>query len=162
DYADEYPQGFLSKQETSDIGNKLLFDYTDSFGPAIYQNLSDHMHRRAYDYTMGSYKKYKLLDKLLSARPDCSLDYDKHVLRNLTTKEYILASEMQKVQKQTDLGFNFGHVLACQICWSTDPSISFRCSFDIHQGPWAGHRFDITTTDKVDKLWKDVSSKVLE
>ncbi|KAJ2860795.1 hypothetical protein GGI22_002622 [Coemansia erecta] len=146
----------------SDMGDENLYHYVSNFGPVIYDNLRSYICRRAYRYAMGSRKKLELLDKLMSARSDCSLDYDNHVLRNLTTKEYVLASEMKKVQKQTGYYIKFGNLLLCQISWSTDDSVSMECSYDIHQGPWAGHRFDITSIDNVDESWKDVSSEVLE
>ncbi|KAJ2386614.1 hypothetical protein GGI23_006450 [Coemansia sp. RSA 2559] len=146
----------------SDMGDENLYHYVSNFGPVIYDNLRSYICRRAYRYAMGSRKKLELLDKLMSARSDCSLDYDNHVLRNLTTKEYILASEMQKVQKRTGYYINFGNLLLCQISWSTNPSTSFRRSYNIHRGRWAGHRFDITSIDKVDRSWKDVSTKVLK
>jgi hypothetical protein len=81
------------------------------------------------------------------------------VLRNLTTQEYII-----------DNGKGFNQVLYAQICYSNDPSISMQpLDFEgeeLHLGPWAGHRFDITSLDDIEedrkagKEWKDVTLRI--
>jgi hypothetical protein len=83
------------------------------------------------------------------------------VLRNLTTQEYVISNH-----------HGFTQVLYAQICYSNDPSISMQeMDFEgeeLHQGPWAGHRFEITTLDDIEedrkagKEWKDVTFRIRE
>jgi hypothetical protein len=96
------------------------------------------------------------------------------VLRNLTVHEYVVNSGITGshgvavgpfVEGKDTIGFE--EVLKCQFCYSDDPSMSMDYDKgDIHQGPWAGHRFDITTLDDIEadrKLgieWVDVTEKV--
>jgi hypothetical protein len=81
------------------------------------------------------------------------------ILRNLTTQEYVI-----------DNGKGFNQVLYSQICYSNDPSISMHpIDFEgeeLYQGPWAGHRFDITSLDDIEedrkagKEWKDDTLRI--
>lgn len=62
-------------------------------------------------------------------------------------------------------------VLLSQVCWSLDDSLAMRSEyedeggdiFELHRGPWAGDRFEVTTMDRMKKNidWKDDSVRVL-
>ena len=112
-----------------------------------------------------------------SVRP--YIDADETLLRNLTTHEYVLHSEISvsKSKKYIQGAWNKGpigfvEVLKCMFCFSNDPSVSmsFDGPEDLHRGPWAGHRFDIVTLaehneqieeeGKPKDYWKDVSFEV--
>lgn len=92
---------------------------------------------------------------------------------NLTTGEYVHADAVFKIAGGDEEGpypgkcFGFGEIICARICWSPDSSISMAYDGDLHQGVWAGHRFEITTMDrfrplKTGQVWKDVSEEVLE
>ena len=93
------------------------------------------------------------------------------VLRNLTTHEYV-RSEALALNREDIRGphiglIGFGHVVLSRICWSSNPSISMRCNISMHQGIWAGHRFDITPTDELKDSgksgikWLDISDDIV-
>jgi hypothetical protein len=113
----------------------------------------------------------------------------KWVLRNLTTKEFVRAESMalrpEFVQGPFVRGLGFGAAVLAQICWSSTGKCGFNDSCweydqgfgtgsdsDIvlpslrrpHRGVWVGHRFDITTEDRVSEEdgWKDVGGEVVE
>jgi hypothetical protein len=76
------------------------------------------------------------------------------ILRNLDTHE-IVSSKVLAERK-----LNLADALLMKICWTTIPSHGEEF-FDMHQGEWAGHRFDIVARDIQDETgWQDVSEKV--
>ncbi|KAJ1648970.1 hypothetical protein IWQ61_009798 [Dispira simplex] len=83
------------------------------------------------------------------------LTEDDSVLRNLVTKEYV---------SKNSSPYTLGHLLLTRICWSSVASINMEWGpYDIHQGVWAGHRFDIVTEETFDKEgWTDVTQTVVE
>ena len=58
---------------------------------------------------------------------------------------------------------DLGHILLSQICWSSDDTTGLSYRGDLHRGPWAGDRFEVTSMDKLDSNipWKDVSDEVV-
>jgi len=104
-------------------------------------------------------------------------------LFNLTTYEYVRADafsilyaemgpEERKAMKENQgplVGDNLGfsELIGARICWSSDDSISMAYEGELHRGVWAGHRFEITTLDRIQgpqngKVWKDVSDEVMK
>ncbi|KAG5945670.1 hypothetical protein E4U60_005040 [Claviceps pazoutovae] len=94
------------------------------------------------------------------------------ILRNLTTHQYV---RREPLELQPGLahgpfvrGIGFGSVVLSRISWSTDSSVSLQDPTGrIHRAPWAGHRFDITTMTRHEKLtagqnWTDVSEELVE
>jgi hypothetical protein len=87
------------------------------------------------------------------------LPFSRTVLRNLTTQEYVI-----------DCGLGFTSTLYAQICYSNDPRTNMKeINFggeELHQGPWAGHRFEITNLDDVEedrkqgKEWRNVTRRI--
>ncbi|KAA6406431.1 MAG: cytochrome P450 [Lasallia pustulata] len=98
----------------------------------------------------------------------------KWVLRNLTTKEFVTADAVALkpnfVEGPLIYGLGFGEVVLSRICWSSDPAVGVSDELLFHKGVWAGHRFDIVTTEKLQMergegggdLWKDVSEEVVK
>ncbi len=90
-------------------------------------------------------------------------------LCNLSKREYVRASflaclneEFRKKYKDVPLA-DFGHALLSRICWPSDSTIAMSYEGDLHRGPWAGDRFEVTTIDKIQGAeWKDVSLEVVE
>ena len=90
-------------------------------------------------------------------------EYD-WVLCNLTKKEYVLKKTATKD------GLSFGDFLVSRISWSSDSSmqIAYYGKEALHRGVWAGDRFEITTTDRMQggiESWTDVGdamAKVLD
>ncbi|KAI0770310.1 hypothetical protein C8Q74DRAFT_1448932 [Fomes fomentarius] len=102
---------------------------------------------------------------------------DDWVVCNLTTKQYVRAKAIAEIAGEpNDVGPflprcdpDLGHVILYQICWSTLPIerdfLWYRG--DITQGKWAGHRFVITTLDRMPavaegEIWEDISAKVAQ
>ena len=94
-------------------------------------------------------------------------EYQPWILRNLTTQEYV-RSEAIAIRPKYIHGPNidflgFGEVVVLRTCWSTSEVGTVKSIPEMHRGPWAGHRFDITTLDRhrlstLGQLqWKDVS-----
>ncbi|KAG6122424.1 hypothetical protein E4U14_007250 [Claviceps sp. LM454 group G7] len=94
------------------------------------------------------------------------------ILRNLTTRQYV---RREPLELQPGLahgpfvrGIGFGSVVLSRISWSSDPSVSLQDPTGrIHRAPWAGHRFDITTMTRHEKLtagqnWTDVTEELVE
>ncbi|QPG95498.1 hypothetical protein C2857_000970 [Epichloe festucae Fl1] len=94
------------------------------------------------------------------------------ILRNLTTHQYV---RREPLELQPGLahgpfvrGIGFGCVVLSRISWSSDPSVSLQDPTGrIHRGVWAGHRFDITTMTRHEKLtagqnWTDVTEELVE
>ncbi|KAI0057630.1 hypothetical protein BV25DRAFT_1357538 [Artomyces pyxidatus] len=95
------------------------------------------------------------------------------VLCNLTTREYVRADAVAKLGGYKSKGpigdmnvrVGLGTALLSRICWTADRSGSYL-SYDILDGEWAGHRFEITTIERMEggqnAKWTDVSEEVVE
>jgi hypothetical protein len=90
-------------------------------------------------------------------------------LRNLDTGEYItlkgIAMNKPNVAETNPRGELMDSVLMYRTAWSTtDDTGSNRRG--LHQGPWVGHRFDVTTVDRIladgRMSWKDITAEVKE
>ncbi|KAG6153407.1 hypothetical protein E4U35_003920 [Claviceps purpurea] len=94
------------------------------------------------------------------------------ILRNLTTHQYV---RREPLELQPGLahgpfvqGIGFGCVVLSRISWSSDSSVALHDPTGrIHRGLWAGHRFDITTMTRHEKLtagqnWADVTEELVE
>jgi hypothetical protein len=76
------------------------------------------------------------------------------ILRNLDTRE-IVSSKILAAKK-----LNLADALLMKICWTTIPSHGEEF-FNVQQGEWAGHQFDIVAKEMHDGIgWQDVSEKV--
>jgi hypothetical protein len=122
--------------------------------------------------TLG-FPKHERSQALALAAPECEKFYPRDrewVLRNLTTREFIRAFAIDAIIKgdvngPETLALGFGRVVLSRICWSSEPDTRIDCE-GVHRGVWAGHRFDITIADKLEKenedgQWKDVTVDVL-
>ncbi|KAG6301126.1 hypothetical protein E4U09_005818 [Claviceps aff. purpurea] len=94
------------------------------------------------------------------------------ILRNLTTHQYV---RREPLELQPGLahgpfvrGIGFGSVVLSRISWSSDSNVALNDPTGrIHRGLWAGHRFDITTMTRHEKLtagqnWTDVTEELVE
>ncbi|KAG6051217.1 hypothetical protein E4U17_006261 [Claviceps sp. LM77 group G4] len=94
------------------------------------------------------------------------------ILRNLTTHQYV---RREPLELQPGLahgpfvqGIGFGCVVLSRISWSSDSNVALHDPTGrIHRGLWAGHRFDITTMTRHEKLtagqnWTDVTEELVE
>ncbi|KPM41406.1 hypothetical protein AK830_g5137 [Neonectria ditissima] len=97
----------------------------------------------------------RLMQMLTTQSHDTEPSKHQSVLRNLTTKEYILDETIAKSQ----FAYSLGEVLATFSLWTEEPSgtQSLGC-----KGIWAGHRFDIATLGEVTEEWTDLSAKAIE
>lgn len=91
------------------------------------------------------------------------------ILRNLTTKEFVLptaiALKPEYIEGPFIRGLGFGEVAMARTCWTSDYGVAMSCSTNICRGVWAGHRFDITTLSRHNEgtqgeEWTDVSEDV--
>lgn len=118
---------------------------------------------------------YERSQVLSLAHPDYERFYPKErewVLRNLTAREFVradaIAIKKEHVQGPEIQGLGFGSIVIARICWSSSPRTGILHGYKggVHRGVWAGHRFDITTVEKLEEdgkeQWKDVSEEVMK
>ncbi|KAI0078032.1 hypothetical protein K474DRAFT_1771285 [Panus rudis PR-1116 ss-1] len=100
------------------------------------------------------------------------------VLANSTTAEYVRFDAIVEMQDCRDLvtkgpfmdhqyyTFGLGHVILSRICWSSDESVAMDTeglSYQLHRGPWAGHRFTIGRKELLgEEGWTDISDQVVK
>ena len=123
-------------------------------------------------YGLSEFCKAQIRDELLRYRFSEFYPKDQPwILRNLTTQEYV-RSEAIAIKPEYIHGPNidvlgFGEVIFSRICWSTKAN-SDEFDAKLCRGPWAGHRFDITTLDRHNQgalkgaEWKDVSEEIAD
>lgn len=116
---------------------------------------------------------YQAVKNEIRMQPDDFYPRDEvWILRNLTTYQYV---RREPLELQPGLahgpfvrGIGFGCVVLSRISWSSDSSVSLQDPTGrIHRGVWAGHRFDITTMARHEKLtagqnWTDVTAELVE
>ncbi|KAE9377355.1 hypothetical protein N431DRAFT_436586 [Stipitochalara longipes BDJ] len=91
------------------------------------------------------------------------------LLRNLTTKETVHSglSETRLLRSGKNReGLKFEDVLMMKICWTSYASHGDE-QLNLHRGVWAGHRFDIVTSETHSKEenvedWKDITDSVVK
>lgn len=89
------------------------------------------------------------------------------VLRNLTTKETVNSDIMETKSLgngQIRVGVRFEDVLMIKICWTTFSSHG-DARLNLNRGAWAGHRFDIITSEAHSQQekardWRDITDDV--
>ncbi|KAI8722409.1 hypothetical protein NCS52_00384600 [Fusarium sp. LHS14.1] len=99
---------------------------------------------------------FKRLMKLLMHNPHFPSSHRPAVLRNLTTKQFISDDALAR----SNFSYSLGEVLLCYITWGEEAAQDERVRLPM-KGEWAGHRFDITTREKVSG-WDDVSQQVIK
>jgi hypothetical protein len=99
--------------------------------------------------------------KLLTAKRDRVLR-NPSVLCNLTKKVYVRTQALDALDLEGRIGLK--QALLSRVCWSSDDSLSMCTSVKIHQGAWAGDRFEVMAMSRFaarsDPEWKDVSEEV--
>lgn len=86
------------------------------------------------------------------------------VLRNLTTYEFVDSRRLEANNLKDGMKTKFEDILMSKICWTTYSSPEDEHS-KLHRGVWAGHRFDIVTSevhaqDDVEDEWGDITDVV--
>jgi hypothetical protein len=89
------------------------------------------------------------------------------VLRNLTLKEFVSSETTETRRLRNGKGrepVKFADVLMMNICWTTHASRGDD-HLGLHRGVWAGHRFDIVTSEVHSQEenaddWRDITDKV--
>lgn len=95
-----------------------------------------------------------LIPLLYPIRQDYYPDDQVWVLRNLSTREYVLSSGFYLGScRAPGCGIrrvNFGDIILSRICWSSKQPVEFEDGNGkpTHRGRWAGCRIDITTLEK--------------
>ncbi|KAI0375046.1 hypothetical protein BV20DRAFT_976969 [Pilatotrama ljubarskyi] len=99
------------------------------------------------------------------------------VVCNWTSGELVRAQAIADLCKQPNdeqpflpgCAVKLSHVLLARICWTdTDECLGIPSvfNFKLHQGPWAGNRFTITTMERLSEdgkaCWRDVSTEVVQ
>ncbi len=91
------------------------------------------------------------------------------VLCNLSKNEYVRADAIAALTKSDGAtpfikgAINLSHALLSRICWSSDSQIAMNYEGDLHRGPWAGDRFEVTTMNKLKgEEWRDISGEIVE
>ncbi|KAG6106512.1 hypothetical protein E4U31_000782 [Claviceps sp. LM219 group G6] len=94
------------------------------------------------------------------------------ILRNLTTQQYVRREPLELgpglAHGPFVRGIGFGCVVLSRISWSSSDTMGLPDPTGrIHRGLWAGHRFDITTMTRHEKLtagqnWTDVTEELVE
>ncbi|KAI0717199.1 hypothetical protein C8T65DRAFT_641688 [Cerioporus squamosus] len=103
---------------------------------------------------------------------------DDWVVCNLTLGKYVRAKPIAELSKKPDACAPFlprcspdlGHVIMYRIYWSSDGFLGAGCDFyrykgNIARGSWAGHKFAITTMERMPDApegikWEDISEQV--
>ncbi|KAH9931310.1 uncharacterized protein B0H18DRAFT_1116467 [Fomitopsis serialis] len=185
---DDLPPGMLQEHEKRELsGNKLDPNDCDirvsRFFAAAYDAKGAYFKKsrwpaqfRRLHYASNQVSPEDLieLDKMIA--PDYSWDgkpETEWVLCNFTTAEFVRTSAIAKITGSacngpfTNENLGLGHALLTQI--GCNLSNNLRCDGMWHHGRWAGHRFAITTVDRLqehsvfrDKELVDVSNEVVE
>lgn len=182
--SEDYPPNVLTESEKAEFDEEPwvsrldnLFDLANTRYQEVREWQSDLAHSLIGHATMlgewlrlpGS-SQSRIIDDLLSYKlSDLYPEDQPWVLRNLTTQEYV-RSEAIAIKPEHVHGPNidflgFGQVVCTRICWSTDDWSEYG---EMHRGVWAGHRFDVTTLDRLKHgsmectEWKDVSEEVMD
>jgi hypothetical protein len=168
------PNVFL--QGTEDFPQKLQKIYSKEMDAVFYEQPRERYRRlrSQSDFGSGIYKLDMVLEHPASDEADrwmpsqlfkqmhnqyLHLPTSRCILRNLTTREYVI-----------DNGLGFTCVLYAQISYSNDDATNMKdLDFEgeeLHQGPWAGHRFEITSMSDVEEdrkngiTWNDVTLRI--
>lgn len=162
DYARSHPKDFLTKEELEELKGVNLY----IFGAYGYLDVIPSIRKVALG-DFGSVDKYakgankdKIANKLIEeCKTENFFSGKPNVLRNLVTKEYITKEDVE--QHTGSYTFDICTVLMFQICWSDDLGLLQGTDLGekLFKGRWAGQRFDITTADKVNETWANISKK---
>lgn len=162
DYAQSHPPGFLAQEEEEKFNGENIYSFSENNNftePKFLPKLEANNYERAFKYCKSTGKQ-SMLDALTK---HCHyLSYyteEPRILRNLTKREYVCEKEVEKVAGNHK--FDFCTVLLSRIFWSDNSVGDVQGDID-ERGLWAGDRFDITTGDKVDETWVDVSNEATD
>lgn len=162
-YDDWNPSAFVTWVESENSGfQELEHEVLTRQRRALCRNI---VHTKRDKRTIN----YKFAFKLTTTR---RLSKNSAVLWNLSKKVYCRRDTVLKILngrtgwKPSDIYGVMGTILHVQICHSTEDDTGLVCD-NLHQGKWAGDRFEFTGEDVLESrlkqredLWKDVSEEV--
>ena len=108
-----------------------------------------------YDVVQEKFENwsYEEEDSVALAAMEDSVSRKSRVLRNLTTRQYVLEDKFQ-------CGITLGHIVLMRICWSSDSSTGIPGGGYLAKGDWACHEFDIVDAGMLEMMngeWEDVT-----
>ncbi|KAI0073617.1 hypothetical protein K474DRAFT_176681 [Panus rudis PR-1116 ss-1] len=173
----KYLDGYLNSKCIHDHSRSNICGYDLYTAPKALQVELEHILCSHPDPTLR--QQARCLRDLSTPRLLYDAPYQDWVVANIVSKEFVRFETIVDLQecdavvgKGPFIGgrynfFGLGHVILSRICWSADPSVAMHVdglSYELHRGPWAGHRFTITTKDRLGKgvEWKDISDQVKE
>ncbi|KAJ7058823.1 hypothetical protein C8F01DRAFT_1371012 [Mycena amicta] len=190
---DDIPEGLLTAEERSELLDRspeyedhepslYNYPYEEIFNWSLWfqggtsrMDLENHLGERLQ--WSGDWQLFK---ELVKHNPTTVPSFQEFtVLRNLTKCEYVLEEKLFQLRLREDythlktrhrlLDVTLGDLIYYRICWSSDPSVSVAYTGGIHQGVWAGDRFDIVSEEWLKELdtsegehWVDVSNEALD
>ncbi|KAJ7051709.1 hypothetical protein C8F01DRAFT_999105 [Mycena amicta] len=156
-------------------------DYTPSLYDYAYHEIPDwtrwkawfgpHSPEILHSLTRRWRRDWRLFQELTHYAPTRSpTDAQPKVLRNLTKREYVLEDAVRRLVGKYPPGalrdVTLGDVVYCRICWSSVAGTNLGYEKDIHQGVWAGDRFDIVEEVWLKELdgdeWIDVTTAAVD
>ncbi|KAJ5950008.1 hypothetical protein N7454_001592 [Penicillium verhagenii] len=174
----DFPAGLLSAKEQDDLEQLNRLHHLDTFtvkhpwkkigGQSLSERLRERFEKWEAANPMSQADRTEIL---MGLKPELLEFYPRDqpwVLRNLTTKDYVLGEAIALKESfvhgpQIDV-LGFAEVLISRIAWSNWP-IDVGHGRNISHGKWAGHRFDIVPLTCVHKSsgqgWTDVSNELL-
>ncbi|KAI9472864.1 hypothetical protein BX667DRAFT_500581 [Coemansia mojavensis] len=152
-----YPENVLTEKEKAIMSYKSLYVYAADFRyPTLLNGRSINGILKSVNHDHYYVSRRMQLQNWLPTSCPVSTGEAKAVLLNITTNEYVRQSKLLP-----EHGIRFGHIIMLYASWTSDPSAATHCEEEIHWGPWAGHRFEITFIDAVNQDATDVSDIIV-
>ncbi|KAJ2157296.1 hypothetical protein GGF46_004604 [Coemansia sp. RSA 552] len=166
DYACSYPPGMFTAKETRALNEDGLDDMYALPGRINMFEVSSKMPFEPYTPHIVGRRIFKFLPgRVKKPATHCSWDLaaavvpvpHARILRNHTFKEYV---GLECIYEAIEL--SSWVLIIVQTAWSDNPWTSTGCDDELLQGPWAGNRIDITSTDDVDETWTDATEDIIK
>ncbi|KAJ7058814.1 hypothetical protein C8F01DRAFT_282863 [Mycena amicta] len=183
-YNHDIPEGLLADEERSELLGRspeyegheptlYNYPYSDTYDPrSCGEDFFKYLGSRLEEFDPDK----RVFRTLVTCKPSLVPSLQESlVLRNLTKSEYVVGRNLRPLRKLDEAlaGVSLGDLVYSRICWSSDASVSMSYDGGIHQGVWAGDRFDLvseewlkeldTTSDSEEgKRWVDVSKDALD
>ncbi len=174
-YDHNYPDGLESyvKQLLKHDNENPRRGVSSEFASAVFSfnrsiKSQPDVHRLLRDRNLQS-NDYAALNMLIPPEFESSSPW---ILCNLSKREYVRADAIAGIKDEVEAKqstpffrrrISLGQALLSRICWSSDRSTNLLYRGDLHAGPWAGDRFEVTTMDRMqgaESQWKDISEEV--
>ncbi|KAI9474896.1 hypothetical protein BX667DRAFT_340425 [Coemansia mojavensis] len=154
---EDYPENVLTEKEKAIMPYKSLYEYAAGLEyPSVFDGRSTSGILKAVNHDHYYVSRRMKLQNWLPISCPVSTDEAKAVLLNITTNEYVRQSKIL-----LEYGIRFGHIIMLYASWTNGPPTAIHCKEEFHQGPWAGHRFEIASIDYVCEEATDVSGFIV-